>query len=56
MLAAGKRADGRWEYGESPNSEISYGRRAVVGVIADHAPDLLPPTRTGRTTCGKANP
>lgn len=42
MLAAGKRADGRWEYGEGSNwnhSEDSLGKtqRMRLGVIADNA-------------------
>lgn len=43
MLAAGKRKGGRWAYGaNSENSQNLTGRmRADLGVIADHAPDLL---------------
>lgn len=41
MLAAGKRADGRWQYGESQDVDIHRQWRAMLGVIADHAPDLL---------------
>lgn len=42
MLAAGKRENGRWTYGESENSQNLTGRmRADLGLIADYAPRLL---------------
>lgn len=43
MLAAGKRAEGRWAYGASKSSDLKIldSHRSYLGVIADHAPDLL---------------
>lgn len=43
MLAAGKRDGGRWAYGvNSQNSDnLNREMKARLGVIADHAPDLL---------------
>lgn len=44
MLAAGKRADGRWAYGAAKGNDrnnLNRKDQAQLGVIADHAPDLL---------------
>lgn len=41
MLAAGKRENGRWTYGESSDSNFSNRTRAELGLIADYSPDLL---------------
>ncbi len=41
MLTAGKRENGRWEYGESRNSEIRDDVRANLGIIADYSGHLL---------------
>ena len=40
MLAANKRADGRWDtYGQSPEiGKSEQNMRSICGVIADHAP------------------
>ena len=57
MLAAGKRADGRWAQG-SQNSANSRGEAEmfrVCGVIADHAPDLLVKVRDDEMSLNAAH-
>lgn len=54
MLAAGKRQEGRWQYGESRNSEIRDDVRAQLGVVADHCPELLVEIRDGDLTLNAA--
>lgn len=54
MLAAGKRRDGRWAYGESRNSDISRDVRSQLGLIADHAPELLVDVRDDVLTLNAA--
>lgn len=55
MIAAGKRENGRWTYGESENSQNLTGRmRADLGVIADYAPDLLVAIRDDTTSVNAA--
>ena len=44
MLAAGKRSDGRWAYGVAKGNDrnnLNRKDQAQLGVIADHAQDLL---------------
>lgn len=43
QIAANKRSNGRWEYGASKGQDLDLHKqwRAMLGVIADHAPDLL---------------
>lgn len=43
MLAAGKRADGRWEYGAQKGSDLNLSKAGAhqLGLLADVAPDLL---------------
>lgn len=56
MLAADKRADGRWAYGESENSQNLTGRmRADLGLIADYSPDLLVEVRDGSLSLNAAH-
>ena len=55
MLAAGKREGGRWQYGESRNSDFSNDVRAIVGLIADHAASLLVKVRNEELTLNAAH-
>lgn len=43
MLAAGKRDAGRWEYGAAKGQDLDLHKqwRSMLGVICDHAPELL---------------
>jgi len=55
QIVADKRANGRWQYGNSENSQNLTGRmRADLGVIADFAPDLLPDVSYDRITLNAA--
>lgn len=51
MVAAGKRDGGRWAYGEAADcndrNNLNRKDRAQLGVIADHALDLLAEVRDG---------
>ncbi len=51
MLAAGKRENGRWAYGESSDLNLSKVDRSYCGLIADHAPELLIDVRDDALTC-----
>lgn len=57
-LAAGKRENGRWKYGEAADSNVRKNLndkdRAQLGVIADHAPDLLVKVRDEDLTLNAA--
>lgn len=58
MLAAGKRADGRWEYGAAKSNDrnnLNRKDQAQLGVIADHAPDLLASVRDDDLTLNAAH-
>ncbi len=54
MLAADERADGRWTYGKGRNFDLSKDSRHFLGVIADHARDLLRAVRDDQLTLNAA--
>lgn len=55
MLEAGERSNGRWTYGKSQDVDLHKQWRAMLGTIADHAPDLLYEVRDDDMTLNAAH-
>lgn len=57
MLAAGKREGGRWGYGAAKGQEVDLHKqwRSMLGLIADHAPDLLVAVRDDEMSLNAAH-